>query len=234
MSVGWFKRLMIDHTTKKIIDETIMNIDHILQDNPHLMLEEALKVIDKKRCIFFPGEQDHPLDLKSLFAAIVWKAYRYKRFSDPMAASPEHRGVVFQTVHHYLNRENLGEVKPSQGLRSAEKSSFKRVNSPAILVMAVLIIMMTGIIFLYHSDDPKKIIAQDTKKTFTLPHDIFQYRGYMATEDDVSALINKTIYHVGDLLGENDKYILKSIHPKYIVLQKQKDNKDFVVTLRNN
>ena len=76
-------------------------------------MEEALKLIDKKRRIFFPGEQENATDLKSLFAMIVWRAYRYKRFSDPMAASQEHRDIIFKTVQNYLNRENLTEAKLS-------------------------------------------------------------------------------------------------------------------------
>lgn len=233
MSVGWLGRLMIEHTTKQMINETIVNIDRILQDNPHLTMEEALKVIDKKRCIFFPGEEEKPSDLKSLFMTIVWKSYRYKRFSDPRAASPEHRDVVFKTVHHYLNRENLNEVKSSSALRSGDKSLFKRVMNPVLLGMALVIIVIGGVFVSFHAGILEGVGFRDTKIKSTPQNDIFLYRGYIATEDDVSALVNKTIYHVGDLLGEKDQYILKSIHPKYIVLQKQKDKEDFVVTLRN-
>ena len=36
------------------------------------------------------------------------------------------------------------------------------------------------------------------------------------------------------MLGENEKYILKSIHPKHIVIQNKTDKSDFYVKLQKN
>lgn len=232
MSVGWCKRLMIEHITRKIIDETLINVDRALQDNPHLTIEEALKVIDKKRCIFFPGEQDHPSDLKSLFSVIVWKAYRYRRFSDPVAASLDHRHVVFQTVYRHLNRETVHAAKPLQNSESMEKLKFKRSKWKIIWAAGGVIIGIAGIVILWNQIELKILNIAGSKDAVILHHENIQYNGYIATERDVSALINKNIYRTGDYLGPDDQYLLKGIYPKHIVIQHQKDKTDFMVRIR--
>lgn len=234
MSVGWFKRSFIELTTKKIINEIILNIDRTLQDNPDLTMEEALKLIYKKRCIFFPGEQENATDLKSLFTIIVWRAYRYKRFSDPMAASQEHRDIIFKTVHNYLNREYLTEAKLSTDSISAEKFRFKKANRRTALAMGAVIIIVFGLVLSFNPGILKSFTSSGKENPPFAQNDILNYSGYIATDHEVSALVNKTIYHVGDYLGENEKYVLKSIHPKHIVIQNKTDKSDFYVKLQNN
>lgn len=233
MPVGWFKGLCVERTAIIVINETIHNIDRTLQDNPDLTMVEALKLIDKKRRIFFPGEPDHSEDLKSLFTMIVWKAYRYKRFSDPMAASPEHRDLIFKTVQNYLNRENLTEAKSSRNSKSDEKFRFIKTTGRAALALGAVIIMVSALLISINPGILQGFNHSDKENTLVAQNDIFNYSGYIATDHDVSALVNKTIYHVGDLLGENEKYIIKSIHPKHIVIQNKTDKSEFYVKLKN-
>lgn len=61
-----------------------------------------------------------------------------------------------------------------------------------------------------------------------------KYNGYSysASDHSKSAIINNNIYHEGDLLGDHDEYILKSINPSYVVIE-NKDNKSAVVVKFN-
>ena len=224
---------MIRHTTKIIIDETILTIDHTLQDNPHLTMEEALGVLDKKRCIFFPGEKDNPSDLKSLFALVVWKAYRYKRFSDPMASSREHREFIFKMVHHYLNRGNLNNVEKSLEVKTDGNIRFNPYAIRMAIIAGLIIIIISGLAIAFKQDILKVNNTAVIENILTFQNEMIQYNGYISTDREVSALVNKTIYHVGDLLGEKEKYVLKSIHPKHIVIQNHQNKTDFVVKLKN-
>ena len=103
MSLGWFKRLRIESTTKDIISGIVQEVDATLQINPGSTLEEALRLVDKKRPIRFPGEENISTDLHSLFTMMVLKAYRYKRAFDRDASSEEDIELVLKIAYDYMN-----------------------------------------------------------------------------------------------------------------------------------
>lgn len=126
MSLGWFKKLTIENTTKNIISGIVQEVDETLRINPGLTLEEALRLVDKKRGIFYLNEEKLKTDLYSPFTMMVMKAYRYKRAFDRDASSEEHTKLVIKNAYDYMNmiiakskddyREfsmNRDEVQPS-------------------------------------------------------------------------------------------------------------------------
>jgi hypothetical protein len=66
-------------------------------------LEEALRLVDKKRPIRLPGEENISTDLHSLFAMMVLKAYRYKRAFDRDTSSEENSELVLKIACDYMN-----------------------------------------------------------------------------------------------------------------------------------
>ena len=103
MSLGWFKKLTIESTTKNIISGIVQEVDATLRINPDLTLEEALRLVDKERRILLPGEEKIKADLQSVFAMMVIKAYRYKRALDRDASGEEHTKLVLKIAYDYMN-----------------------------------------------------------------------------------------------------------------------------------
>lgn len=103
MSLGWFKKRIIESTTKNIIKGIVQKVDATLRINPDFTLEEALRIVDKNRGIFFPDEESFTTDLQNLFIMMVWKAYRYERASDRDASSKEHAEIVIGIANDYMS-----------------------------------------------------------------------------------------------------------------------------------
>ncbi len=103
MSLGWFKKLIIESTTKDIISGIVQEVDATLRISPGLTLEEALRLVNKRRPIRISEEENISTDLHSLFAMMVFKAYRYKRAFDQDAYSQEHTELVLKIAYDYMN-----------------------------------------------------------------------------------------------------------------------------------
>ncbi|MHB8136913.1 MAG: hypothetical protein ACYDGO_00820 [Smithellaceae bacterium] len=235
MSLGLFQRFVIIRTTKKVINKIMRNIDQTLQANPRLTLEESLRIIDKKKGIFFPDEQYTATDLKSLFTMIVWKSYQYERSSNPDAASPAHRESVVKIVNDYLNYENMAKNLFSPQPNPDKKPLPHKVLRPAPLAISVITaIIFLGIFLSFHSKIQESFSnsGKDKYGASVSQNNFFRYNGHLSNDRERMALVNKTIHYEGDLLGEHDGYILKSIHAKYIVIQNKKDQSEFSVFLQ--
>ncbi len=248
MSLGWLKTAATERTIKTIIKKIIHNMDQIMQKDPGLSVEETLKIIDKKQGVFFPGDQTVVTDLKSLFTMVIWKAYRNARLSDPDASSPDHRELVAKLVHHYLNDEYANQTP-----------GYKKVLTPLTLgVSASLAVLVVGTLLLMRPwatpgtvssvKNPQAAAVVSSVNNEKASHAVLsandetdpppvqssplRYYGYASDDRQKMALVNRSMYHEGDVIDEENGYLLKSIHPYHIVVQNMADNSEFSVVLQ--
>jgi len=251
MPLGWYKKKAVEKSVKKVIARIIHSVDQTIEKNPGLTMEEALKIVDKKQGVFFPAEPSDSGDLKSLFTIIVWKSYRSAHLQDPGASSPERREFVTVLVQRYLNGG-----APNDKARS---KVFVRPLPLAAGATAVIVILAIGLFL--HSKIPITF-SHMGKETHALPspeiayssspaatesisppvreadksapshEDLFKYHGYASDDRRKMALVNKSVYLEGDLLDEEERYVLKSIHPKHIVIKDINDKSEFSVALQ--
>ena len=235
MSLGLFKRLIIEKNTKKVISKIMRNVDQTLQANPRLTVEESLSIIDKKKGIFFPSEQIPPTDLKSLFTMIVWKSYQYECSRDPAAASPEHREIVVKMVNDYLNGEDPAKIKFLPHVKSDKNFIHHKIIRPASLaISAAMVLVFFGLMISFHSKT-QKTFHQSGKTKYSIPvtqNNLFRYSGLLSNEQERLALVNKAIHQEGDVIGDHGRYILKKIYPKFIVIQNRSDRSEFSVLMQ--
>ena len=105
MSLGCFKKRIIESITKEIIRGIVQEVDAEIQISPDLTLEGALRLVNKRRGVFAPSEEAEE-DIKDwgvLFGIMVLKAYRWKRAFDPDSASIEHTTLVVEIARDYIN-----------------------------------------------------------------------------------------------------------------------------------
>lgn len=251
MSLGRFEKKAIEISVKKATDKIIRTVDQTIEKNPALTMEEALRIVEKKQGVFFPAEQSDDGDLKSLFTRIVWKAYRSAHLQDPDASSPERREFVSGLVQRYLNGgERNNKVR---------FAAFFRPLPLAACTIAVIVILtivwswnskiLTNLsyqgknthtassVIIAHSPSSEKAVnmpssAKDTYQPVSAETTLFRYHGYASDDRRKMALVNKSIYHEGDLLGEEEQYMLKSIHPKHIVIKNINARSEFSVALQ--
>jgi len=229
MSLGWFEKKSVEKTVKKVIDRIVRNVDQTIGKNPGLTMEEALKIVDRKQGVFFPGETSDAKDLKSLFALIVWKGYRNIRISDPKSSSREHREFVRQMVCDYLNDQN-----------SASQPRYRKILKPVAVAVAIgVVIILIGLLhpFSFSSKSPatfKPAVREKNNPASSSSSlgSIFKYRGHVSDDDQKLALVNKSVYREGDVLGERGEYMLKSISPRRIVIRNNDDQSEISVSMQ--
>lgn len=224
MALGWFEKNAVEKTVKKVINRIMRNVDQTIEKNPGLKMEEALKIVDRKQGVFFPGEKSDTKDLKSLFALIVWKGYRNVRLSDPKASSREHRELVYSMVYDYLHNQE-----------SAPRPRYIKILKPAALTASVgAVVVLLALLLPFHSNTPAGIShpVKDKSDPASLRNIVFKYYGYASDNYQKLALVNKSVYHEGDFLDEKDGYVLKRIYPKHIVVQNRQDHSEFLVYLQ--
>lgn len=248
MSLGWLKTAATERTIKKIIKKIIHSLDQTMQKDSGLSVEEALKIIDKKQGVFFPADQTVETDLKSQFTMVVWKAYRNARLSDPDASSPDHRELVAKLVHHYLNDENANKTP-----------GYKKVLTPfsvgvsaslAVLVLGTLLFMRpwatpgpvspgknpqaAAVVSSVNNENASHAVlsVNDEQEPPPVQSSLLRYHGYASDDRQKMALVNKSMYHEGDVIDEENGYLLKSIHPYHIVVRNMADNSEFSVLLQ--
>ena len=105
MSLGWFKKRIIESTIKEIVRGILRDVFVTLQAKPGLTWEEALRLVNKRRGVFAPSEEAEETikDWGVLFGIMVLKAYRWKRAFDPDSASIEHVTLVAKIAFDYVN-----------------------------------------------------------------------------------------------------------------------------------
>jgi hypothetical protein len=180
MSLGLFKRLIIEKNTKKVISKIMRNVDRTLQANPRLTVEESLSIIDKKKGIFSPSEQLPSTDLKSLFTMIVWKSYQHECSRDHSAASPEHREIVVKIVNDYLNGEDPVKIKFLSHVKPDKNFIHQKIIRPASLVIsAAVVLVFLGLVISFHSKTQKTFHPSGkTKHSASLTqNNLFRYSG---------------------------------------------------------
>ncbi|PIS37284.1 MAG: hypothetical protein COT35_06790 [Nitrospirae bacterium CG08_land_8_20_14_0_20_52_24] len=104
MAIGWFKKRIIQNTTREVIRGIVKATDITLRINPGLNLEEALRFVNKERGMFYPNEEKLTTDLYGLFSMMVLKAYRYKRPSDIDALLAEHSELILKIAWDYMDK----------------------------------------------------------------------------------------------------------------------------------
>ena len=235
MSLGLFKRLIIEKTTKKIISKIMRNVNRTLQANPRLTVEESLSIIDKKKGIFFPSEPIPPTDLKSLFTMIVWKSYQYECSRDPAAASPEHREIVVKMVNDYLNGEDPVKIKFLPHVKPDKIFIHHKIIRPASLaISAAMVLVFFGLMISFHTKTQGSLNHSGKTKYLSpmIQNNHFRYNGLLSNEQERLAVVNKAIHHEGDVIGDHGRYILKKIYPKFIVIQNRSDRSEFQVHMQ--
>lgn len=222
MPLGRLKKAAIKRTTKKAIKEVMESVDRTLQRHPDLSVEDALRMIDRKKGIFFPDEQIAAMDLKSLFTLIIWKSYRYAHLSDPDASSSERREFVAGLVHDYLSDDKVDK-----------KFKYKKVLKPALLGigLSVTLIAVGAAVSFYPSKTLVKAhpTVNRNKNVADSQNSFFRYNGFSTDQYRKMALINTAIYREGDILGAKDGYILKRIYPNHIIVQNRTNQSEFYV-----
>jgi len=224
MSLGWFERNTVEKTVKKVIGRIMRNVDQTIEKNPGLKMEEALKIVDRKQGVFFPGEKSDTKDLKSLFTLIVWKGYRNLRLSNPRASSREHRELVYSIVHDYLHNQE-----------SAPQPRYKKILKPAavsVCIGAFLILLACLLLFPPKAPESFQRLTDDRRHSSSLENIVFKYYGYASDNYQKLALVNKSVYREGDVLDDKDGFVLKSIYPKHIVIRNRYDNSEILVFLQ--
>ncbi|PKN97835.1 MAG: hypothetical protein CVU43_16915 [Chloroflexi bacterium HGW-Chloroflexi-5] len=235
MSLGLFKRLIIEKNTKKVISKIMRNVNQTLQANPRLTVEESLSIIDKKKGIFFPSEQLPPTDLKSLFTMIVWKSYQYECSRDPAAASPEHREIVVKMVNDYLNGKDPAKIKFLPHVKSDKNFIHHKVIRPASLaISALMVLVFFGLMISFHTKTQGSLNHSGKTKYLSpmIQNNHFRYNGLLSNEQDRLAVVNKAIHQEGDVIGDHGRYMLKKIYPKFIVIQNRSDRSEFHVHMQ--
>ncbi len=246
-SMGWFEKKALERSVERAIAAVVRNVERTIEKNPGLSMEEALKIVDKKQSVFFPGEQHDGDDLKSLFAGMVWKSYKRAHLQNPEASSPEHREMVFDLVRRYLGAGGRNQ-----------KAGFVKIVKPVFSAVGIVIFVFA---LSYDSNisrmvkptgkEPERPSAEEMvspskpnqavivsvtekkpQKADSSAMPFFRYHGFASDESRRSALVNKAIYREGEGLDEDDRYILKSIHPKYIIIEDTKDQSEFSVALQ--
>jgi len=102
-NIGWFKKKIIEATTKRIIQKISKQVHLTFQLNPLLSLGEVLIEINNKRGVYLPDEENMITDLYSLFSAMVYKAYLYERSHDPEALSKYNLELVMKITYDYMH-----------------------------------------------------------------------------------------------------------------------------------
>lgn len=235
MSLGLFKRFIIEKNTKKVISKIMRNVDQTLQANPRLTVEESLGIIDKKKGIFFPSEQLPSTDLKSLFTMIVWRSYQYECSRDHSEASPEHREIVVKTVNDYLNGKDPVKIKFLPHVKPGKNFIHQKIIRPASLAVSALVVLVFfGLAISFHSKTQKGFHQPGkTKYSAVLTqNNLFRYSGLLSSGQERLALVNKAIHQEGDVIGSHGRYILKKIYPQFIVIQNRSDRSEFSVLMK--
>jgi len=81
----------------------------------------------------------------------------------------------------------------------------------------------------YYDPAPASTAIYHNKHAIT--HEHFSYNGYASNGHKKIALTNGKAYNEGDTLGDNNGYVLKKIHPAYILVRRKADKLELIVPL---